>query len=151
MKGGISTDTIGTHEYVSVLREFVEGGKEVRIRISGSSMYPFLVDGRDYAFFKTPDRELKAGDIVFYQRAGGQYVLHRICRREGDSFFMAGDGQAEIEGPVRREQIFALVTHVLRDGKDVYPDDFIWKFYAGFWLKAIPQRLRLIKLYRILK
>ena len=108
---------VDTRAYVGMLRELVEQGKEVRMVISGSSMAPFLIHGRDSIFFRTPERELRKGDIVFYERPGGQFVVHRICGVHGESYDLIGDGQTEIEHNVRREQIFARVTQVERKGK----------------------------------
>ena len=71
---------VDTYEYVSMLKDLVEEGKEVNMTISGSSMSPFIIHHRDKIFFKATDRELKKGDIVFFQRDSGQYVVHRICK-----------------------------------------------------------------------
>ena len=60
--------TIDTKEYLSVLKDLVEQGQEVRLTISGDSMTPFLIHNRDVVFFKAPDRDLRKGDIVFFQR-----------------------------------------------------------------------------------
>ena len=57
-----------TRAYVGMLKELVEQGREVRMVISGSSMAPFLIHGRDSIFFRAPARELRKGDIVFYER-----------------------------------------------------------------------------------
>ena len=108
---------VDTRAYVGMLKELVEQGKEVRMVISGSSMAPFLIHGRDSIFFRAPERELRKGDIVFYERPGGQFVVHRICGVHGESYDLIGDGQTEIEHNVRREQIFARVTQVERKGK----------------------------------
>ena len=53
-----------TRAYVGMLKELVEQGREVRMVISGSSMAPFLIHGRDSIFFRAPERELRKGDIV---------------------------------------------------------------------------------------
>lgn len=137
---------IDTGEYISVLRELVENGLEVSVKISGDSMYPFLHDGRDTAFFKAPDRELRVGDIVFFRRGNGQYILHRICRIDERGYYLVGDSQRQVEGPISAEQIFALVTHIERNGKTVKPGDFLWDFYAKVWLRIIPLRTRIIRL-----
>ena len=100
---------VDTRAYVGMLKELVEQGKEVRMVISGSSMAPFLIHGRDSIFFCAPERELRKGDIVFYERPGGQFVVHRICGVHGESYDLIGDGQTEIEHNVRREQFFAQV------------------------------------------
>ena len=96
-----------TRAYVGMLKELVEQGREVRMVISGSSMAPFLIHGRDSIFFRAPERELRKGDIVFYERPGGQFVVHRICRVHADGYDIIGDAQTEIEHHVQRKQIFA--------------------------------------------
>ena len=101
-----------TRAYVGMLKELVEQGREVRMVISGSSMAPFLIHGRDSIFFRAPERELWKGDIVFYERPGGQFVVHRICRVHADGYDIIGDAQTEIEHHVQRKQIFARVTKV---------------------------------------
>ena len=50
-----------TRAYVGMLKELVEQGREVRMVISGSSMAPFLIHGRDSIFFRAPERELQIG------------------------------------------------------------------------------------------
>jgi len=132
--------SVDTTEYVNVLRSLTEEGKECRILVTGSSMAPFLIHGRDYAFFKKPDRDPKRGDIVFYQRKNGAYILHRVLRVHDGSFDMIGDNQSEVEKNIGRDQIFAVVTKVSRKGRMIGPGDFWWKFFAGFWLAVIPFR-----------
>ncbi len=127
--GEKSMRLIDTRAYVGMLKELVEQGKEVRMVISGSSMAPFLIHGRDSIFFRAPERELRKGDIVFYERPGGQFVVHRICGVHGDGYDLIGDGQTEIEHNVRREQIFARVTQVERKGKRLAPGSFWWELF----------------------
>ena len=141
---------VDTFAYVSVLKELVEEGREVSMNISGSSMSPFLCHERDRVFFKAPDRPLRVGDMVFYQRRSGQYVLHRICKVKDGSYYIVGDAQTAIEGPVRREQIFALVTKVQRKGRVLAPGDFWWEFFARVWVRLIPLRPLLVRAYGLL-
>ena len=49
-----------TRAYVGMLKELVEQGREVRMVISGSSMAPFLIHGRDSIFFRAPDNSIPA-------------------------------------------------------------------------------------------
>ena len=136
---------VDTNEYVSVLKELVEQGKEVSLIISGSSMTPFLVHERDAICFKAPDRSLRKGDMVFYQRETGQYVMHRIYKIKSDEYYMVGDAQQEIEGPLQRQQIFALITKVKRKGRWIAPGDFWWEFFEHIWIHMIPIRRILMK------
>lgn len=142
---------VDTREYMSVFRELTEKGKEVSVVISGNSMSPFLVHGRDSIYFKKPDRNLRKGDMVFYQRNNGQFVMHRICKVEKDEYYLVGDAQQEIEGPLKRKQIFAIVTRVCRKGKWIRPGDFWWEFFARIWIRVIPFRHGLLRIYRVLR
>lgn len=142
---------IDTREYVSIFRELTEADKEVGMKIAGNSMAPFLIHERDYIHFKKPNRPLVRGDMVFYQRKNGQFIMHRIWKIDGEDFYMVGDAQQEIEGPIERQQIFALVTRVRRKGKWVEPGDFWWEFFASVWIKMVPARHLLMRWYAFFK
>lgn len=138
---------VDTRAYVSALRELVEEGKEVSMLIAGSSMAPFLVHRRDYIYFKKPERNLRKGDMVFFERDSGQYVMHRIWKVKPDGYYIVGDAQTEIEGPVREEQIFAIITKVKRKDRWIEPGDFWWEFFEHIWIRMVPVRRIVMKLY----
>ena len=138
---------VDTDVYVSMLRDLVNEGKECRLLISGSSMAPFLVHERDSIIFSKPDRELRRGDMVFYQRDNGQFVMHRILHVKPEGLYIIGDAQTEVEGPVKPEQVFARVTKVNRKGKWVGPGNFWWWFFSTVWLRLFPVRRLILKLY----
>lgn len=130
-------------EYEALLRE----GAELPLVISGSSMLPFLAPGRDSVLLKAPDRPFRCGDIVFYRRRNGDYVLHRIRRIENGRCWMVGDAQTVIEGPLDEGCIFAYVTQVQRKGKIEKPGTFCWDFFARTWLRLVPMRHLILKAY----
>lgn len=142
---------VDTVEYVSMLKELTEQGREVSMLVSGGSMTPFLGDKRDTICFKKPDRPLRKGDMVFYRRANGQFVMHRICKTSTQGVYIVGDAQTDIEGPVPETCIFALITKVQRKGKWVGPGDFWWDFFEKIWINMIPLRPAAMRLYGIIK
>lgn len=141
---------VDTTEYLSVLKELVEEGREVHLRIAGDSMVPFLRHNRDEVFFCEPKEALRKGDIVFYQRENGQFVMHRIQRVRPEGYYLIGDNQTVIEGPVAREQIFGIVTKVIRNGGEMGPGDFWWEVFARVWIRMIPLRRFVLRVYRML-
>ena len=142
---------VDIYEYMAMLRQLVEEGKEVSLLITGSSMLPFLVHERDYIYFKKPNRELRRGDMVFYRRKNGQYVMHRICRVTETGYDIVGDAQTEIEHGVERGQIFGLITRVRRKDKLLTEGDFCWEFFRRVWLCLIPLRPAILRAYGCLK
>ena len=69
---------VDNQEYMKVVRSILEEGKEVPLVVTGNSMMPFLIDRRDQVLIKRIERPLKKGDIAFFQRENGQYIMHRI-------------------------------------------------------------------------
>ena len=142
---------VSTREYMSVMREMTDQGHEISMTIVGTSMEPFLVHMRDKICFRKPERPLKKGDMVFYQRMSGEYVMHRIHRIEKNGYYLAGDHQTTLEGPIHRKQIFAIVTEAERNGMWIDQGDRVWKFYAGCWRKLFWVRKMINKLKRIIQ
>ena len=130
-----------------VLCELLAQGKEVSLTITGNSMSPFMAHGRDEILIAPPDGVWKKGDMAFFRRTNGQYVMHRILRVKKDGLYIVGDAQTEIEGPVRPEQVFAIITCVVRKGKTISPGDFWWEFFEHVWLCFVPVRRVIMVIY----
>ena len=131
---------IDTYEYVLGLKQLIEEDHEVVITVAGWSMTPFLRNQRDRVLLKKPMRPLKVGDIVFYQRKTGQFVLHRIYKIKSDGYYMMGDHLIDLEGPIAADAIFAIVTEVERNGHWHLAEAFSWKFPWYLWRAAYPLR-----------
>lgn len=130
-------------QLLSVLDE----AESVPLVISGNSMSPFLVHGRDTVFLSRVSAPLKRGDMILYRRDSGAYVLHRICSVEQDRYALVGDAQTLIEHGIRNDQVLAIVTAVRRKGKLLQRGSFWWDFFEKIWLRMIPFRLLLIRIY----
>ena len=131
---------IDTKEYVSNLKQLIEDGQEVALTVVGWSMEPILRNQRDRVLLKKPTKPLKIGDIVFYQRKTGQFVLHRIFKIGSDGYYMMGDRQVELEGPIENDAVFAIVTEVERNGRWISTDDLRMKLACGLWRTLYPVR-----------
>lgn len=128
----------------------LELGETVPLVISGGSMTPFLVHGRDTVFLTPVNRELKNGDMIFYRRDNGRYVLHRIYRVEGECYCLVGDAQDTLEHGIRQDQVIAYVSAVNRKGRVLKPGSFCWDFFEKVWIRMVPFRHRLMAAYEAL-
>lgn len=140
---------VDTVPFMAEMRKLIEAGYGVSLTVTGGSMLPFIAGERDKVYFGPIEKPLKRGDIVFYQRCGGGYVMHRIYRvsREQE-YYLVGDAQEQMEGPILREQIFAVVTSVQRKGKWINSGNFVWKFYQYVWIRMVPVRRSIIEIYK---
>ncbi|MFR6424450.1 MAG: hypothetical protein ACLUNO_01765 [Oscillospiraceae bacterium] len=84
---------------------------------------------------------------MLYERASGQFVMHRIraaCNRDG-SLDILGDAQTETETGILPQQVFARATAVCRKGRQLQPGDFLWELFRGPWLWVIPLRRPIVR------
>lgn len=148
MKGEIRA--VAAEVLMEDLLQTLEYTDPVPLVISGSSMDPFLVHGRDTVFLSKLTRPPRRGDILLYRRANGRYILHRVFRA-GKTLQLIGDGQVGIEPGIRPEQVLAVVSAVRRKGKLLKPGHPVWAFYEKIWIRLIRIRPRLLGLYRRLR
>ena len=100
--------------------ELLAQGQTVQFPPTGWSMYPLLVPGRDQVIVEPVDpAALRRGDVALYRRDQGILVLHRICRVRPEGFYLVGDNQKEVEGPLRPSQFLGRMAAVVRKGKTV--------------------------------
>ena len=132
-------------EYRHLLKD--ENITALPLVISGNSMSPFLVHGRDTVYLSRLDRPAKRGDVLLYKRESGAYILHRVYKVEKDSYTMVGDAQTQLEQGIRQYQIIAIMTSALRKGKLQKKGSFWWEFFEKLWIRIIPLRPMLTKIY----
>lgn len=116
-------------------------GRIIQIKPEGYSMYPLFVPGRDEALIAPADVEsLRRGDVVLYRREGSILVLHRIWKRKGNEFYLVGDNQHEIEGPLGSEHVKGVLVGMIRNGKKLSLRNPVYRLYSGTWLLLRPFR-----------
>lgn len=155
-------------EYRELLKD--EEIKALPLVISGNSMSPFLIHGRDTVYLSRLERPVRRGDVLLYRRDNGAYILHRVCRVEkadgsrgsgsvmdsdakptrgsvpvGEEVYtMIGDAQVVPEPGIRRDQVIAIMTSAERKGRRQAPGCFWWEFFEKVWIRMIPVR-RLVR------
>ena len=118
-------------------------------------MMPLLRQKRDVIEIrkKVPGR-CKKYDVVLY-KYGGKYILHRILKVLPDGYIIAGDHNTFLETDITDDMILGVMTRVIRNGKDITPDNFRYKIYVHLWCDAYPVRIFLLKakafVYRCLR
>ncbi|WP_296878117.1 S24/S26 family peptidase [Thomasclavelia sp.] len=143
---------VDINEYLPVLIDIVNSGKDVSLLISGNSMSPFLIHHRDSIIISKPDKPFKRGDMVFFQRLTGQYVMHRIHHIDKKGkLYIVGDNQTVIEGPVDSKQVFGIINKVIRKGKVLEKKNFWWFFFEKIWIRVIPLRRMIQRMYTYIK
>ena len=124
-----------------------------KIPITGTSMNPFLVEGRDYVLIEKPSLPLEIGDVPLYRRDNGTFVLHRVVDKTAKVYAMCGDNQFILEKGIEDKHIIGVMCTVCRDGKTFNVDDEEYiklrnKYVSNVKTRYPVRRLK-YKLYRM--
>ena len=130
------------NELAPFIEEALKEGNNVRLTVSGNSMFPLFANRRDAVELKHVENEsqIKKYDIVFYRRANGQYVLHRVIEKHNTHLIIAGDGEIEKEYAVEAKSVIAKVTAFTRKGKYATINSTPYKIYYVLWTAVFPLR-----------
>ncbi|MGN0569546.1 MAG: S24/S26 family peptidase [Candidatus Fimenecus sp.] len=138
---------ISLEELYPAIKESLDTGGTVELPITGTSMLPLLVQGRDTVLIKKADT-VKKGDIIFYRRDDGHFVLHRIVGKDANGYILCGDNQWKKEYGICNRHIIAVVKSINRNGKEINADDFGYRLYSKLWMLVLPIRKYILYISR---
>ena len=131
--------TIKLDELYPIMKEQLESGGSVQLPITGTSMLPLLVWGRDSVELVKSDN-FKKGDIIFYRRDDGHFVLHRIVGTDDKGYILCGDNQWVKETGIVDRHIIAVVKSITRNKKRIDVNNFTYKLYSKIWVAILHYR-----------
>lgn len=133
-----------------IIKEQLDSGGSAVLTISGTSMSPLFIDRKTSVKFIKPSNQPQKYDIIFYRRADGKYILHRIVGKNKDGYICRGDNQFENEFSVSEDSIIGIVTQY-NNGKWIATSSFKHWVYSRFWVNTIFLRKFKHKIYLMLK
>ena len=126
-------EPIHLSDYEDLIREVLASGGEFRLYPHGISMLPLLRQGRDSVSLRQVDSPIRKGDILFYQRPDGSFVLHRVRAVTPNGLTLMGDNQTLPERGVSPDWVIGRVTRIFRDDKEVTCDGMGYRLYLLLW------------------
>ena len=148
-------DFVELNDLYPLIKEVLDNGGTFRFYPRGTSMEPLLHAGSDSIVLDSV-KDIAAGDVLFYKRKNGQFVLHRVVKVAKDgSYTMCGDNQYAREQGIKHSQIIGIVTEFNRNGKDISCKNPLYVFYCfihvkkqyiyGIYARARKKIVRIIK------
>lgn len=142
-------DSIHIAEYDSLIREVLDSDGEFRIYPHGTSMLPLLRQGIDSVALRKLDRAPRKFDILFYQRADGSYILHRVKKVTDEGLIMWGDNHTMLEYGVTEDMIIGYAARIFRDETEINCDSFLYRTYLWLWQFMKVRKLVLPTVYKL--
>lgn len=132
----------------AVCEALAQGGSFV-LTVTGNSMRPTLVPGRDQVCL-VGVKTVRPGDIIFFRRPTGEYILHRVLCQKGNVYTVNGDSQTWTE-EVPASMVIGTVSRIRRKGKWLEADSLPLRAYGALWPATRKLRPTLIRIKSGLK
>ncbi len=126
--------------------QLVAEGKEVEIPTKGSSMFPFIVGGRDSVLLSRA-RKVDVGDILMV-KIKGHYIIHRVIAIHGSQITLMGDGNIRGCELCSFGDVCAKVVRITYNGKYVDCSARSFTSRSSLWRLVRPLRRYILGVWR---
>ena len=127
-------------ELYPLIKEVIDKGGEFRLFPRGTSMLPLLCEGDDSVMLGAAT-DIKEGDVLFYRRKNGAFVLHRLIEKRDGTFTMCGDHQVGLEYGIEPHQVLAKMV-------GYYKGDVYHAIDEPQYLEYVKKRINSFPFYR---
>lgn len=144
------TRIISNDLYFTEVQRMLDEGKEVRIRIKGGSMRPFIRDGDSVLLLAYSGGALLPGSNLLAKHQG-KYVFHRYVGRKNGQIVLAGDGNLVLKEYIDPTDIIAVASvHYPQQSAEEINLNYRWARLRGLaWYRIRLLRRIIAKLKRI--
>lgn len=113
---------IDSEQFVAIAEEILGRDRELRTRVSGSSMGASIPDGSIVCFEPADGKRLRRGDIVLIRSAGGMALCHRLFAlrqgANGPEVQTWGDGPIAPDAPVPLGSVLGRLKSIEGPGRN---------------------------------
>lgn len=144
------TRIISNDLYFTEVQRMLDEGKEVRIRIKGGSMRPFIQDGDSVLLLAYSGGALLPGSNLLAKHQG-KYVFHRYVGRKNGQIILAGDGNLVLKEYIDPTDIIAVASvHYPQQSAEEINLNYRWARLRGLaWYRIRLLRRIVAKLKRM--
>lgn len=142
--GMITKEILSNQLFFTNVRQIIDSGNPVELKVKGMSMYPTLLDGKHKVVLIPYHRQhLRIGVIALFVY-NKKYILHRLVSIEGDRLIFQGDNLSRVRECVTENDIVAIVEYIITPtGKLIdckkcwfFLKDKRWRSVQRYYLKV---------------
>ena len=145
----MSEAAVRLEELYPIILDTLSQNGRVEFVSRGISMLPMLGDGKNKVVLTSLKEEPSKGDVIFYRRDNGAFVLHRIVGKNSRGYICRGDNQIFKEKGVKKQAVIARLEGFWKDGeyidsKSFYTLGYRFRIGLGRWGRIIKAAVRKI-------
>jgi signal peptidase I len=135
-----------------ITKELLGRGKNLQFKAHGTSMFPFVTNGDCVVIKPENYGDVKVGDIILYRNHWGNYIVHRVIKKNGQAALITrGDNMPGYDPPVPNKCVMGRVIQTESRGKQLKLSGWPYRLYSCFIARFYRVRFRgQVRLTRIL-
>ena len=119
---------------IKEIKRQLSEGRQVVMCVKGRSMLPFIRGGKDSVVLESVGF-VRVGDVLLCEVGAGNYVLHRLIKKEY----------------CEEKNVIACVSRIIRNGRSYACDGMLFRGFSALWRKALFMRRYLLYLFNKLQ
>lgn len=135
---------------IKEIKRQLSEGRQVVMCVKGRSMLPFIRGGKDSVVLESAGF-VKVGDVLLCEVGAGNYVLHRLIKKEKWVLVLMGDGNIRGVEYCEEKNVIACVSRIIRNGRSYACDGMLFRGFSALWRKALFMRRYLLYLFNKLQ
>ena len=131
------------------IRTLISEGKSVTLTVKGNSMNPFIVHMRDrMTLGPWKDEDIRKGTVALVKDIRGNYLIHRIIKKDGHTVTLLGDGNVGFTETATTDNIIGIMHSIERKNRIWTSESMIWRVYSWVWMALTPLRRYPLAIWR---
>lgn len=131
------------------IRTLISEGKSVTLTVKGNSMNPFIVHMRDrMTLGPWKDEDIRKGTVALVKDIRGNYLIHRIIKRDEFTVTLLGDGNVGFTETATTDNIIGIMHSIERKNRTWTSESMIWRIYSWVWMALTPLRRYPLAIWR---
>ena len=131
------------------IRTLISEGKSVTLTVKGNSMNPFIVHMRDrMTLGPWKDEDIRKGTVALVKDIRGNYLIHRIIKKDGHTVTLLGDGNVGFTETATTDNIIGIMHSIERKNRTWTSESMIWRIYSWVWMALTPLRRYPLAIWR---
>ncbi len=132
-------------ELFSSVLDLIKRGRNVKIKISGTSMEPFIKHAEDVVLSSVSFEDIKLGSVILAEY-NNSYVFHRVIRKNKQHIFLVGDNNLIQIERINVHKVYAIGKELIRKHKTVNLLGLNFRIKGLVWYILRPFRRIYVKL-----
>jgi hypothetical protein len=139
-----------TEETKELGRQLLQDGHEVKFKLGGNSMFPYMIDGEVATAFRIPFNQLQLSQVIVFEQ-NNKWIAHRLVGKEqiqeGLMLITQGDSITRLDSLISEDAYLGVIVGFSCHARHYKVNSWSHRAYGRMMTNLRPFPQFLIRLY----